>query len=117
VVEAQAVTCACGAEATANGRECPPCYRTRLRSVHNGFTPSRSVGAGQIDPQKTRSWFSELGQYKRARDDGIQPATTKRRDTESAMRISDEMQAPYNARNVFAEEVADEMTSSSGQGR
>jgi len=27
------VRCACGADATANGRECPRCFRTRLRSV------------------------------------------------------------------------------------
>jgi len=79
--------CACGAPATANGRECPSCFLGRLFTVGNGFTPTRD--RGQIDPKKSRRWDSRLEDYRRVRMEGSQPRTTKRRDIDAAKRASD----------------------------
>ena len=81
--------CACGEPATANGRECPTCYRERLGSVNNGFAPTRSLGAGQMDRTKSKRWDGRLEDYAKTRHEGSQPATTRRRDIEASKRISD----------------------------
>ncbi len=87
--------CACGAEATANGTECPRCFLARLRSVRMAFSPTRSAGAGQIDPEASRRWMSRLEDYARVRKEGSQPRSTRRRDIDEAKRQSDLMGAPY----------------------
>jgi hypothetical protein len=89
------VKCACGKPATANGRECPGCFRGRLLSVRNGFTPTRVQG--QIDPLKSRRWDSRLERYRSTRKEGIQPATTRSADIDTARRLSDETQEPFRA--------------------
>ncbi len=99
--------CRCGEPATANGRECGACFRDRLCSVHNGYTPTRTVGAGQVDPAKTRRWDSRLEDYRKVRHEGSQPAGTKRRQIDAAKRRSDEAQAAFRAdRTNLEREVA-----------
>lgn len=79
--------CACGDEATAkNARgECSACYRRRLGSVTDGFTPTSKgvdMGAGRL---KRRA----LETYAAARAEGIQPAGTSLAQVDRAKRISD----------------------------
>lgn len=81
--------CACGADATANGRECGSCFRERLGTVHSGFAPSRSAGAGQVDPVKTRRFENRLEDYRAVRYEGSQPRTTRRRDIDATKAASD----------------------------
>lgn len=89
--------CPCGALASAGSSrgECGCCFRERLSTVSNGFTPTR--GRNQIDPAKSRRWDSRLEDYRRVRMEGSQPRTTKRRDIDAAKRISDEVGAPFRA--------------------
>jgi hypothetical protein len=87
--------CACGAPASANGTECPACYRERLGSVNSGFTPTRS--RGQIDPAKSRRWDGRLEDYRRTRAEGIQPRSTRQGDIDAAKRLSDRIQEPFRA--------------------
>jgi hypothetical protein len=87
----------CGAEPTANGRECPDCFRERLGSVSVGFAPTRSLGAGQMDRTKTRAWENRLEDYRKVRVEGSQPATTRRSDIEATKRESDRTGAAVRA--------------------
>lgn len=86
--------CACGREATANGRECPTCFRRRLLSVNNGFTPTRSEG---MDSSATTRLDDRLDRYAKARKEGIQPSSTKPRDVADAVAISDAAGEAYRA--------------------
>jgi hypothetical protein len=88
--------CACGAEATANGRECPPCYRRRLRSVSSGFAPSGAGGA-VIDPIASRRLEGRLEEYRASRAEGIQPRTTRRSDVQKAKELSDRTGSAFRA--------------------
>lgn len=53
--------------------------------------------AGNWDATNQKKWDSELDLYRKARSEGIQPATTKRKDIEAAMRISDKTNTPFQA--------------------
>ncbi len=90
-------TCACGAPATVNGRECAEHWRERISTVNTAFAPTRTAGAGQIDPEKSRRWDSRLEDYAKVRHEGSQPQTTRRRDIEAAKRISDATQEAFRA--------------------
>lgn len=96
------VICACGALATANGRECPRCYRARLGSLGNHFTPTRTAGA---NPDAQRRWDNRLEDYRSTRMEGIQPRSTSQRDIDEAKAISDQIQEPFNAGTMATEEV------------
>jgi len=89
--------CACGQPATFNGRECPSCARDRLGSVNSAFTPTRTAGAGQVDPVKSRRWDNRLEDYRKVRKEGSRPKSTKRRDIEATKRASDLAGAPVRA--------------------
>lgn len=89
------VRCACGSEATANGVECPSCYRERLGSVSNGFTPTR--GRARFDSSKGRKHMSRLERYKATREEGSQPASTKAADIDAARAVSDATGKPFRA--------------------
>lgn len=89
--------CACGREATANGRECGVCFRERVGSVRIGFSPTRSPGAGMMDPARSRRWDTRLQRYADTRREGIQPRGTKNRDIDEARRLSDKAQAAFRA--------------------
>jgi hypothetical protein len=80
------VLCACGRPATANGRECPRCFRVRLGTVHSAYTPSRTEGH---DPKAQRRLDRRLESYRRARAEGLQPRTTRQKDVDDARRIAD----------------------------
>lgn len=81
--------CRCGLPATANGRECPACFRARIASVCVGYAPSRSLGAGRLDTAASRKMMRRLEAYRQARAEGIQPRTTRRFDIDMARRLSD----------------------------
>jgi len=89
--------CACGEPAVANGTECSDCFLERLRSVNNGFAPTRSLGAGQMDRTKTKRWDGRLEDYAKVRREGSQPVTTRRRDIEASKRESDRTGAAHRA--------------------
>lgn len=59
---------------------------TGLESTNPSFTRER-----------TRAWDSELDLYQSAVKDGIQPASTQRKDIEAAIEISDHFQKPFQA--------------------
>jgi hypothetical protein len=96
--------CACGAPASSNGRECPACFRDRLATVSNGFTPTREHG--QIDPEKSRRWDSRLEDYRRTRAEGSQPRSTRRRDIETAKATSDRAGRAFRADRASRERQA-----------
>ncbi len=85
--------CACGAEATANGRECGPCYRERLGSVSTAFAPTRTGSDRTAQLKLDR----RLEHYRKARADGIQPATTRVKDVDAALAVSDHTQTAFRA--------------------
>ncbi len=88
-------TCACGAEATANGRECGRCFLARLRSVNTAYSPTRTGGG--IDTARTRRHFARLEEYRKVRAEGSQPGGTRRRDIDRAKAASDVDQQPFRA--------------------
>lgn len=53
--------------------------------------------AGGLDLTAEKRKNSELDAYRAARAQGIQPATTRRRDIEEAVRISDETGKAFQA--------------------
>lgn len=87
--------CRCGREATANGRECPSCFRERIGSVNNGYTPSRARGS--MRPEENRKWDARLERYASLRRQGVQPESTKSRDIEKADRLSQATGEPFRA--------------------
>lgn len=87
-------TCACGAPASANGRECATCFRARLGSVSNHYTPSRTLGT---NPKAQGVWDRRLESYRSARVEGIQPASTQQRDIDNAKAASDALGTAYRA--------------------
>lgn len=96
-------TCACGREATANGRECGLCYRARLLSLAVDYTPTRTQGR---DPKKQAAWDKRLDDYAAVVAEGSQPRTTQRKDIEAAKVISDYTGKPYRA-DTMNRETAD----------
>ena len=44
-----------------------------------------------------KDWHGELDEYKAAREQGIQPATTKRKDIRDAVAVSNAMDEPFDA--------------------
>jgi len=81
--------CACGEPATANGRECPDHFRERLGSVQQGFAPTRTLGAGQMDRTASKRMESRLEDYRKVRYEGIQPLSTRQRHIDQAKELSD----------------------------
>ena len=53
--------------------------------------------AGGMDFTAQRQWDRDLDAYKDARRQGIQPATTKRKDVDAAVHMSNKTGAPYQA--------------------
>jgi hypothetical protein len=92
--------CACGAPATANGRECPGCWRERLGTVRTLFAPTRSIGAGQVDRTLSKRWDSRLEDYRATRAEGIQPQGTRQEQIDVAKRLSDDAGEAFSARTA-----------------
>ena len=53
--------------------------------------------AGGMDFTAQKKWDRDLDAYKDARRQGIQPATTKRKDVDAAVHMSNKTGAPYQA--------------------
>lgn len=70
-------------------------YSECLRAA--GTKVAYANSANNRDYSTQKRWDSELDLYRRARSEGIQPETTKRRDIEAAMRASDETGMAYQA--------------------
>lgn len=47
--------------------------------------------------KKGNAWDAELAEYRSARSQGIQPASTQTRDIRAAVRLSEVADAPFNA--------------------
>ena len=71
-------------------------YGACLRSKHLSVTGLESTSPS-FTREREKDWNSELDLYEQARKEGIQPATTQRKDIETAMQISDAFQKPYQA--------------------
>lgn len=91
--------CACGAPATSGSShdECPGCFRDRIRSVRSGFAPTRSLGAGQMDPAKTHTFENRLDDFRSVAAEGSVPRTTRRDAIEEAKRVSDQTGEAFRA--------------------
>ena len=53
--------------------------------------------AGGMDFTAQKKWDRDLDAYKDARRQGIQPATTKRKDVDAAVHMSNKTGTPYQA--------------------
>ena len=53
--------------------------------------------ANGMDYSAQKKWDRDLDAYKDARRQGIQPATTKRKDVDAAVHMSNKTGAPYQA--------------------
>lgn len=73
-----------------------PSYGACLRSKRLSITGLESTNPS-FTREREKDWNSELDLYEQARKEGIQPATTQRKDIETAMQISDAFQKPYQA--------------------
>ncbi len=49
------------------------------------------------DSRKGKDWHGELKEYRDARAQGIQPATTRRADIRAAVKVSQAADKPFNA--------------------
>ena len=61
------------------------------------------LSAGDANSNKTmpsKQWDSELAAYKRAREQGIQPAGTSMKKVQEALKASDTLGKPYNAEKM-----------------
>lgn len=76
-------------------QDCPS-YGACLRSKRLSVTGLESTSPS-FTRERERDWNSELDLYEQARKEGIQPATTQRKDIEAAMQISDTFQKPFQA--------------------
>lgn len=83
---------------------CASTCQTRDHSSYGACLRSKRLsvmGLESTNPSFTRErekdWNSELDLYEQARKEGIQPATTQRKDIEAAMQISDTFQKPFQA--------------------
>lgn len=65
-------------------------YAECCRNVNFGLWYSQGV-------QRENDWNSELKEYRDARAQGIQPATTKRADIRAATELSQLADKPFNA--------------------
>lgn len=65
-------------------------YGECCRSVRFGLWYSEGV-------QKENAWNAELAEYRAARKDGIQPATTKTKDIRAAVEVSRMADKPFDA--------------------
>lgn len=49
------------------------------------------------DSRKGKDWYGELAEYRAAKAQGIQPATTRRADIRAAVKVSQLADKPFNA--------------------
>ena len=66
----------------------------------SGLRVAYANSANGWDYTKQKRWESELGAYKQARKEGIQPTGTTRREIDRANRLSDVTQRPYDGRRL-----------------
>lgn len=85
------------------GKDCAASCLTRdhaswgecIRSQNQKIAYCRSAHGHDRTLQK--GWDSDLDAYKQARSEGIQPASTRRRDVTDALRISDHLGGAFQA--------------------
>ena len=70
-------------------------YAACLRGKRTKVAYANSAGGYDLTAQK--KWDKDLDLYRQARAEGIQPATTKRKDIEAAMRVSDTTNTAFQA--------------------
>ena len=70
-------------------------YAACLRGKSTKVAYANSAAGWDYTRQK--KWDSELDLYRKARAEGIQPATTQRKDIEAAMRASDKHNTAFKA--------------------
>jgi hypothetical protein len=65
----------------------------RAVNLHIGYAAS----AKGLDYTSQKKWDNELALYRKAREQGIQPSSTKTRDIRKAIDISDKTGTAYGA--------------------
>lgn len=65
-------------------------YGECCRTVRLGYWYTTGV-------QRENDWYGELAEYRSAVSQGIQPASTKRKDIRAAVELSRTADAPFNA--------------------
>jgi hypothetical protein len=71
--------------------ECSACFRDRIRSI--GFTGYRV--SKNLTRDRTKRNDRELGAYRAARKEGIQPNGTSQKQVDEARALSDELGVAY----------------------
>lgn len=81
------------------GQGCPTMgYCLRNKGIKfNGVFATRSAGAGYGDATAQKAWDKELDEYRDARAQGIQPASTKTKDIRDAVEVSNTFGDAYDA--------------------
>lgn len=75
-------------------QDCPT-YGACMR--RKSVKPTWVATSQGLDKATEKSWDGELAAYRDARRQGIQPATTKRKDVDHAIIMSDQMGKAYQA--------------------
>ena len=70
-------------------------YAACLQSKRVKVAYCNSAGGGDYTAQK--KWDSELDAYRAAKAEGIQPATTRRKDIDAALAVSDKTNTAFQA--------------------
>jgi hypothetical protein len=71
-------------------------YAECLRAARVGIAAGESAPASIA---RGRAWEKELTSYAEARKQGIQPASTKQKDINAAVALSNTVDKPYDATN------------------
>ncbi len=72
-------------------------YGACLRDKGLGFVGVFETRTGGVSADASKAWDRRLDQYRAARRQGVQPKSTKSKDTENAMKISNHYGQAFNA--------------------
>ena len=86
------MACSTGCSTPGSHRSYGECMRSK------GAKVAYANSAKNLDATAQKRWDKELDLYRQARSEGLQPATTKRKDIETAMAISDKTGKAFRAK-------------------
>lgn len=80
---------------------CRSACLTKDHESYGACLRSSGVQASVLDATRERKWQAEVGAYKQARAQGVQPASTRLADVRLALDASDRLGRPYDAVRPF----------------
>jgi len=83
------------------GSRCRTACTTRDHATLGQCLRAANLHTSQVDTTREKAWDAEVGAYRDARRQGVQPATTRLRDTHRALDASDRLGAPFDAGRPF----------------